>query len=40
MALRIALSGVGELGAETELIDFRQYQFVFCGEVEDEPDYP
>ena len=40
MAVNIALSGAKEVGAQTELIDLRQYQLIFCGEVEDEKDYP
>ena len=40
MAVKIALSGAESVGAETELIDLREYQLMFCGEVQDEVDYP
>jgi NAD(P)H-dependent FMN reductase len=38
-ALTIALQGAREVGAQTRLIDLRDYQLVFCGE-EDESAYP
>ena len=38
-ALRIALDGATELGAGTELIELRDYELVFLGQVE-EADYP
>ncbi|HUJ11470.1 MAG TPA: NADPH-dependent FMN reductase [Verrucomicrobiae bacterium] len=39
MALAIALRGAGEHGAETQLIDLRDYQLVFCdgGDSDDVP---
>jgi len=40
MAVNLALSGAGQVGAQTELIDLRHYQLIFCGAVEDEEDYP
>lgn len=38
--VRIALAGAQTIGAQIELIDLRQYRLTFCGEVEDEKDYP
>lgn len=36
-ALRLALAGAAELGAETRLLDLRDYDLVFCdGDTEDE----
>ncbi|MCS6845176.1 MAG: NAD(P)H-dependent oxidoreductase [Caldilineales bacterium] len=36
-ALRLALAGAAELGAETKLLDLRDYELVFCdGDTEDE----
>ena len=39
MALALALKGAEEYGADTRLIDLRDYKLVFYGEVE-EMDYP
>ncbi len=39
MALALALKGAEEYGADTRLIDLRDYKLVFYGEVE-EKDYP
>jgi NAD(P)H-dependent FMN reductase len=39
-ALAIALRGAEEAGAETELIDLRDYALVFCDGKEDESHYP
>ena len=39
MALTLALKGAEEYGADTRLIDLRDYELVFYGEV-DEQDYP
>jgi FMN reductase len=39
MALTLALKGAEEFGADTRLIDLRDYELVFYGEV-DEQDYP
>ena len=38
-ALRIALHGAKEMGAETRLIDLRDYELAFCGEMA-ESGYP
>ncbi|MCZ6678088.1 MAG: NAD(P)H-dependent oxidoreductase [Candidatus Poribacteria bacterium] len=38
--VNLALSGATEVGAQTELIDLREYQLMFCGEIEEEADYP
>jgi NAD(P)H-dependent FMN reductase len=40
MALRIALDGAREAGAEAELIDLREYQLVFATGEEDESGFP
>ncbi len=40
MALRIALEGAKEVGAETKLIDLRDYGLIFCDGKEDESGYP
>ena len=40
LAVKLALSGAEAVGAQTELIDLREYQLIFCGEVEDETRYP
>jgi len=39
-ALHIALQGARNLGAETELIDLREYTLPFCDGNEDESAYP
>ena len=40
MALRIALEGAQEVGAETDLIDLRQLELIFCDGKDDESGYP
>jgi FMN reductase len=40
MALQVALSGAQELGAQTQLIDLRDYQLVFCDGRSDYETYP
>ena len=40
MAVQIALQGAKEVGAQTRLIDLRDYQLVFCDGKEDESAYP
>lgn len=40
LALRTALRGAAELGAETDLIDLGEYELVFCTGGKDEPSYP
>ena len=40
MALRVALRGAEETGAETQLINLRDYELVFCDGKEDESGYP
>ena len=40
MALRIALQGAQDVGAETQLITLRDYQLIFCDGKEDESKYP
>jgi len=40
MALALALAGAGEAGAQTELIDLRDYRMIFCDAKEDESHYP
>ncbi len=40
MALRIALEGAQEVGAEIKLIDLRDYGLNFCDGKEDESGYP
>jgi NAD(P)H-dependent FMN reductase len=40
LALAIALRGAEELGAETRLIDLRDYELIFCDGKEDESIYP
>lgn len=40
MALRTALEGAGESGANTKLIDLSEYQLVFCDGKENESAYP
>jgi FMN reductase len=40
MAVRIALQGVQEVGAQTRLIDLKNYHLVFCDGKEDESTYP
>ena len=39
MALSVALRGASEYEVDTSLIELRDYELVFCGEV-DEADYP
>jgi len=39
-AVRIALQGAEEVGAETRLIDLRDYELIFCDGKEDEASYP
>ena len=40
MALRVALEGAEEVGAQTKLIDLREYGLNFCDGKEDESGYP
>ncbi len=40
MALRFALEGAQEVGAQTKLIDLRDYALNFCDGKEDESGYP
>jgi NAD(P)H-dependent FMN reductase len=40
MAVRVALQGAKEAGAETQLIDLRDYELIFCDGKEDESGYP
>jgi FMN reductase len=40
MALLVALRGAREAGAQTTLIDLRDYQLIFCDGKEDESGYP
>ena len=40
MAVKIALQGAEKLGAQTQLIDLRDYDLVFCDGKEDESIYP
>ena len=40
MALRVALEGAKEVGAQTKLIDLRDYGLNFCDGKEDESGYP
>lgn len=40
MALRVALRGAQEVGAQTQLIDLCAYQLVFCDGNQDESRYP
>lgn len=40
MALAIALRGAEQAGAETQLIDLREYDLAFCDGGEDESKYP
>jgi NAD(P)H-dependent FMN reductase len=39
-ALRIALTGAEEVGAETDLIDLRRLELIFCDGKDDESGYP
>ena len=39
MALKIALEGAQEVGVQTQLIDLRDYDLVFCDGKEDESAY-
>jgi len=39
MALAVALQGASEYEVDTRLIELREYELVFCGQV-DEADYP
>ena len=40
MALHVALAGAKEAGAQTRLIDLREYHLIFCDGKEDESGYP
>ena len=40
MAMRIALEGAEEVGAETDLIDLRRLDLIFCDGKDDESAYP
>src|SRR5881296_886833 len=40
LAVEIALSGAKELKCQTQLIDLRDYELVFCDGKEDESAYP
>lgn len=40
MALALALRGAEEAGAETQLIDLRDYELIICDGKEDESHYP
>lgn len=40
MALQVALAGAKEAGAQTHLIDLREYRLIFCDGKEDESGYP
>jgi FMN reductase len=40
MALRVALRGAEALGAETQVIDLRDYDLIFCDGKRNELDYP
>jgi NAD(P)H-dependent FMN reductase len=40
MAVQIALQGAQEVGAQTRLIDLKEYHLVFCDGKEDESSYP
>jgi NAD(P)H-dependent FMN reductase len=40
LALQIALRGAEEIGAQTHLIDLREYDLPFCDGVKDESGYP
>jgi FMN reductase len=40
MALQVALAGAQEAGAQTRLLDLRQYHLLFCDGKEDERAYP
>jgi FMN reductase len=40
MALQVALAGAQEAGAQTRLIDLREYHLIFCDGKEDESTYP
>jgi len=39
-AVELALAGAASAGAETHLIDLRDYELTFCDGKEDESDYP
>ncbi len=39
-ALALALAGAADNGAQTELIDLRHYQLIFCDGKDDESNYP
>ena len=39
-AVKLALQGADETGAETKLIDLVEYELVFCDGKEDESNYP
>jgi FMN reductase len=40
MALRVALQGAKEAGAETQLMNLRDYELIFCDGKENESGYP
>jgi NAD(P)H-dependent FMN reductase len=40
MAVQIALQGAQEVGAQTRLIDLKEYHLVFCDGKEDESTFP
>ena len=40
IAVRLALKGAEELKCETQLIDLRDYQLLFCDGKDDESQYP
>ncbi len=40
LAVKMALAGAAKLGAETKLIDLRDYNLVFCDGETDDADYP
>ncbi|MDJ0557713.1 MAG: NAD(P)H-dependent oxidoreductase, partial [Microcystis sp. M53599_WE4] len=40
MALEVAISRVGALGIETEIIDLRKLSLPFCNGGDDYSDYP
>ena len=40
MAVSIALQGAQEVGAQTQLVDLRDYELVFCDGYENESAYP
>jgi FMN reductase len=40
MAVNIALQGAQEVGAQTRLLDLKEYHLIFCDGKEDESSYP